>query len=233
MDALGDLLDPDAERPAVASPARASRPISLGEFTRTARKTGNYLRHLGVGRGVTVAVADDRAPEPLYALFGAALLGATVRFGSAGDDWRVLVGPTADVVGRSAPPGATRVAYGDPPSDPSVAHFGTDVWSENPAFPEGDVTQDDPLLVVGERAVAHGDLLDAAGEVVERAELTDDDRVAVRASLARPGTVAAGVVAPLLAGATVLLPGDGSRGTVTVTDGDAPEGRVVRPGDLL
>ena len=57
-----------------------------------------------------------------------------------------------------------------------------------------------------------------------------DDEMAVRASLARPETVVAGVVAPLLAGATVLLPDDETVGSVAVADSDAPEERVVAVG---
>lgn len=232
MDSLADLLDTDADRTAIEHPARASHPIPLGQFSKTAYKTGNYFRHLGVGPGATVAVADDRAPEPLYALFGAALLGATVRFGPTEGDWRVLVGPTVDVADRSTAPGSKRLAYGERPTDPAVAHFGTGVWSENPTFPDdGDVGREDPLLETADDTWSHGEVLDAAQTVVERADLTDDDAVAVRASLSNPGTIVAGVVAPLLAGATVLLPAQETVGTiaVAVADGDAPESRTVAP----
>jgi hypothetical protein len=62
--------------------------------------------------------------------------------------------------------------------------------------------------------------------------------VAVRATLSTPGVVAAGVVAPLLSGATVLLPDaadpDAVTGTVAiVADGaTAPEPVCVDPGEL-
>jgi hypothetical protein len=56
--------------------------------------------------------------------------------------------------------------------------------------------------------------------------------VAVRASLADPGTVVAGVVAPLIAGAAVLFPDEDSVGDFAVVDGDAPESAVRRPADV-
>jgi hypothetical protein len=63
--------------------------------------------------------------------------------------------------------------------------------------------------------------------VVDEAELTDEDLVALRSSLTEPGAVVAGVLAPLSVGATVLLPQTDLTGTVAVTDGDAPEPRVL------
>ena len=229
MDSLADLLDPRSDRTAIEQPAHSSHPISLGQFTTTAYKTGNYLRHLGVGPGTTVAIADDRAPESLYALFGAALLGATVRFGPTDDDWRVLVGPTADVADQSTPPGSTRLAYGDQPDDPTIAHFGTDVWSENPAFPDDHVEREANLLEMARGTYTHGAVLDTAQTIVEGGVLTDDDIVVVRVPLSNVGAVAVGIVAPLLAGATILLPASNEVGTVAVGIGDAPEPRVVDP----
>lgn len=233
MDSLAEFLDSRSDRTAIDHPARSSQPISLGQFSRTAYKTGNYLRHLGVGPGATVAIADDLAPEPLYALFGAALLGATARFDAADDDWRVLVGPTAEVGDRPTPPGSTRIGYGDRPADPAIAHFGTNVWSENPTFPHSDVGREDSLLLTDGEPWTHGELLDAAQEIVERGDVTNEDVMAVRAPLSNPGTVAAGIVAPLLVGATILLPTLDAVGTVAVAsgDGDVPESRVVGTDD--
>jgi hypothetical protein len=115
------------------------------------------------------------------------------------------------------------------------------VWSENPAFPPTDVSPADPVLATGERVYTHADLLAAAGAVVERAGVDAEDRVALRAPLADPGAVAAGLVAPLLAGASIVLPGvtaggdgaaaveDAAIGDVAVAAGDTPEERVIDP----
>jgi len=56
--------------------------------------------------------------------------------------------------------------------------------------------------------------------------------VAVRASLADPGAVVAGLVAPLVAGVTVLLPGDtDATGTHAVASGaTVPEPERIDPG---
>ncbi|WP_132057511.1 hypothetical protein [Halorussus amylolyticus] len=63
--------------------------------------------------------------------------------------------------------------------------------------------------------------------------LEPGDEVAVRASLADPGTVVAGVLAPLLAGAAMLLPDEGATGDFAVAVGDAPEKTVVRPSEVV
>lgn len=234
MNVLGDLLDPADERTVVERPEFSAGETSMAQFTRTAWKTGNYFRHLGVRAGSTVAVSDDLAPEALYALFGAALLGATVRFVEPDDSWRVAVVPTAAVDRWSVPPGSTLVAYGGRPTDPSVAHFGTEIWSENPAFPEdGTVDRNDPLLVAEDVAYTHGDVLDTAEQIAKKTPLTDADSVAIRSPLAHPGTIVAGVVAPVLAGATIVVPDGDAVGTTAVAVGAAvPEPRRIAPDDV-
>ncbi|MFC7045078.1 hypothetical protein ACFQH6_06285 [Halobacteriaceae archaeon GCM10025711] len=89
------------------------------------------------------------------------------------------------------------------------------------------VDPESAVLTTTDGAFSHRAVLAAAERVVDETDLGDGDEMAVRASLARPETVVAGVVAPLLAGATVLLPGDEAVGSVAVADGDAPEERVV------
>jgi hypothetical protein len=77
-------------------------------------------------------------------------------------------------------------------------------------------------------------VLAAARAVVERVGLDTDTRVVVRGSLSEPRVVVAGLVAPILAGGTVVVPADGSvAGDVAVVDADgAPEDRVCRAGDV-
>ncbi|MFC3478593.1 class I adenylate-forming enzyme family protein [Halobacterium litoreum] len=219
-DVVGSLDDPD--RPAV----RAGRVHDARETRSRIYKTGNALRHRGVREDAGVAILDVAAPQAIHAFFGAALLGSTVRFGpDRVVESRVLAGPTERLGEYDLPPGGQRVGWGSPPADPSWMHFERDVWSENPAFPEPDVTAATGVLP----GVTHGELVAAAESVA--AELDGEDVVAVRAPLSHPGTVAAGVVAPLVAGASVLLPSDGETGTVAVTTGDAPEERAILPDD--
>jgi hypothetical protein len=126
-----------------------------------------------------------------------------------------------------------------------VAHFERDVWSENPAFPETPIDPETVALVAGgdvaeeERRLSHVNLLTTAREVADDWGLEPGYVVAIRAPLAEPGAVVAGVVAPLLEGATILLPaGNGkakseATGDYAVGASDSPESDVVRTGAIL
>ncbi|WP_232687535.1 hypothetical protein [Halobacterium zhouii] len=222
METLADVVTAldDPEQPVL----RVSRVYDAREVRSRAYKTGNALRHRGVRAGSTVAVVDDRSENPLFCLLGAALLGARVRFDPAESaEARVLAGPTGDLGEYDLPTGGQRVGWGAPPDNPSWMHFERDVWSENPAFPEPTVSAGDGLLP----DVTHGDALAAARSTADR--LDEDDVVALRAPLSTSGTVVAGVVAPLLAGASILFPESDDVGTVAVSEGGAPEARVVDP----
>ena len=257
-DALGDLVARErrSDAPALVVPG-AGRRYDYRRFCTTAYKTGNFWRRLGVHASpesanvdspraertkadATVAVAADPAPEPVFALFGAALLGGRAEFvretpaGSLGA--RVAVAPREAVASYDLPSGGQRVAYGGPPEDPSVAHFERDVWSENPAFPESPVDPEAVALVASDRTFSHADLLASARSVADRWGLEPGDEVAVRASLAQPGAVVAGVLAPLLAGAAVLFPDEDAAGDVAVVgdeDEKWPESRTLAASDVL
>jgi hypothetical protein len=166
----------------------------------------------------------------VLSLFGAALLAAPVRFldGAPDEDTRAVVVPSGSE-GVELPPGGQRVVYGDPPDDPSVSYFERDVWSQNPTEPPDPVAPDDVALRAGDE-YTHRDLLVAAEGVVGEWGLEPGESVAVRAPLTHPGTVAAGVVAPLLAGGVVLLPDESTEGDYAV--GPGPESGVD-PEDVL
>jgi hypothetical protein len=241
MDALGDLVARDRRSAdgALSAP-RERRAYDYRRFCTTAWKTGNFWRRRGLHADATVAVADDPEPEAVFAFLGAALLGARTRFGAPGDvDARIAVAPRGTVDGYDLPPGGQRVAYGGPPDDPSVAHFERDVWSENPAFPETPVDPESIALVAAgdgsDREYAHADLLPAARAVADDWSLAPGDEVAVRAPLADPGTIVAGVVAPLIAGAAILLPDDEAVGDYAVVSGsdDASESRTVAASTVI
>lgn len=237
MDVLGALLA--RSRRGELGDALALRHAPTGRhydyhrFCTTAWKVGNLLRNEGVRGGATVVVAPVPSPEALLTLAGTALLGATVRLDPTdASGAKALVAPTDRLDDYDPGPGTRLVGYGDDPSDPAVARFERDVWSENPTEPPDEVVPDDALLAAGGRTYAHREVLDAARTVADGWSLTDDDAVAVRSSLTHPGTVAAGVVAPLLVGGTVLVPGDGTTGAFAVADGDTSEPSVA-PGDVL
>jgi hypothetical protein len=232
MDVLGDLVARErrTDQPLVRFDEGPSGAYTAHKFCTDAWKTASLFRYNGVGPGRTVAIADDHDPPALLSLFGAALLGAQVRFGPDRDAEltdRLLVADADDIGDWDVAPGTKRVAYNGPPDDPSVAHFERDIWSENPTMPPDGPDPDEDVLVTDEQSYTHATLLAAADDVVDDAGLTDEDVVALRASLTDPGAVVAGVLAPIAVGATILLPSDGLTGTVAVTDGDAPESRVI------
>ena len=187
-------------------------------FCTTAWKTGNFLRHQGVRDGVVVGVADDRTTQPLLTLFGTALLGGATRFGEVDPAGvQALVSPAAEADAAGVPAGTHRVGYGAEPEDPAVAHFGRDVWSENPSFPPVERDPETPALATADATYSHRELIEAAERVVDEYDVTAEDSVAVRASLTHPGTVVAGVLAPLVAGGAVALDApDGARADATL-----------------
>ena len=231
MDKLGDLVTRErrSDDTALVAP-RENRRYDYHRFCTTAWKTGNFWRRRGVHDEATVAVADDPEPEVVFSFLGAALLGARTRFGLSDSlDARVVAAPSDEIGDYEVAPGCQRVGYGGPPDDPAVAHFERDVWSENPAFPETPVESEAVALVAGDEEFSHADLLGAGREVADDWDLEPGDEVAVRAPLARPGTVVAGVVAPLVAGAAICFPDGEATGDFAVADSDAPEETVVRP----
>jgi len=220
---LGDVLARErrSERPALRG---GGRELDYRRFITTAWKAGNFLRHLGVRTGSAVGVVG-RTPTTVLSLFGATALGASVSIDPAEDDaFRAVIAPTEQVDGYEA---GNRVGYGTEPEDPETSYFERDVWSENPVAPPETVAPDAPALVGAERTWTHAELLAAARNTVNK--LAPSDTVACRAPLSDPGAVAAGVVAPLLVGACVLLPADGDTGTVAVANGDTPEARTLTP----
>lgn len=235
MYVLGDLIARErrSDRPALRVPA-LDRRLSYRDVCATAAKVGNFLSYLGVRRGGRVAVAPDPRPEPVAALLGAALLGAVTRFDARTPEARVVVASRSREGEVDLPPGGRLVVYGDPPSSSTVFYWERDVWSENPAFPSGDVSSENPALAVDGGAYSHETLLSAARRTAATVDLDDDDAVAVRAPLSHPGVVVAGVLAPLSVGAAVLFPDGESVGTVAVSAAaDAPEPTVVRPEESL
>lgn len=237
MNTLGDLVARDRRSSALALCVPAlGRDYSYRDFCTTAWKAGNFLSFLGVRSGGRVAIEPDPLPEPLLTFFGAALHGATTTFDPSDGDVRAVVVPERRESEFADVAGTKRVVYGGPPTDPGVSHWEKEVWSENPAFPPTDVDPDTAALAVGDDNYSHRTLLDAADRVVADFELTDADEVVVRASLADPGTVVAGVLAPLSVGATVVFPepdDDDSQGTLAVTDADADVDDACVPEDRL
>lgn len=233
MNVLGDLVARERRSDAIAlrAPDRRATDIDYRRLCTNVWKTGNFLSHVGVRRGRTVAVDPAPTPETLCSLFGAAMLGAPVALGDPPEDARAWVGPAERA--SDAPDGCKRVVYGGDPPSPSDVSFEREVWSENPVEPPDRVSPDDVALRTDADDLSHAETLDAAARVVDRWELDADATVAVRAPLSHPGAVVGGVVAPLLAGGTVLLPDAEAVGGYAVAEGAAPERARLAPGDVF
>ena len=242
MDAVGDLLARDrrSDRPALAI---GDRERSYHELITNAYKAGNVLRYHGVGEGRPLAAAPVPDLPPVLAFLGAALLGAGARFDpaagvDAGD--RLLLVPAAEQAAYAPPPGTKLAVFGGEPADAETMNWEESVWSENPAFPPTDVDPETPLLLGdhGGDSVSHGAALAAAAEVVELHGLGPDSRVVLRSSLADPGAVVAGLLAPLTVGGVAVLADPSAsasapRGDLAVTDDVAPEPDQISPEAVL
>ncbi|WP_435345296.1 AMP-binding protein [Haloarchaeobius sp. HRN-SO-5] len=234
METLADVLARDrrGDAPALAADGRTAQRYDYRRFLTTAWKAGNFLHKQGVRTGDTVAVVGAPRAQPVLAFLGASLLGAMTRFDPPTDvDARALVAPADELHRYDLPAGAQYVGYGDDPTDPAHWYWEKEVWSENPTMPPEPAAPDDPILDDGERTYSHADLLSGARWTRGYLSLSSDDRVVVRARLSHPGTVAAGVVAPLLVGAAIRLePAD--EGVVVVESADAETDRSVRVEDV-
>ena len=226
MTVLGDLVGRDRRSGRVALRIAArDREVSYRDFCTTAWKAGHALSHQGVHEGSRVALAPDPEPQIIETLFGAALLGAHVTF-DVDASGRVVMGHV-DREATLADSTRKVLVYGGAPDAATTTHWEGVVWSENPSMPPGERSPDDPVLCHEGSALTHRDLLTRAERVVDDAGLDAETAVALRASLADPRAVVAGVIAPLLAGGTVVLPGDEAAADVAVSGDPVPETRRI------
>jgi len=237
----------DREGAVISVPERATD-YSYAEFCTGVWKSGNLLRHYGLREGADSAVAvgpkagdgdspwrgDERetdkkrlegwpdSADPLLATLGAGVLGAPVDLTPpSASDSRTLVLPAGWVDRYDPAPGCSVLAYGGPPGRPGVAHFERERWSENPIEPPDPAGPGVPFV----GGLAQGELLDAAASVVEKTGIGSGDRLALCAPLRTAGAVAAGLLAPMLVGATAVLAGpdctyEGAVAAVIGSEGD-------------
>jgi len=212
------------EGPVVQIPTRKT-PYTYSDFAPNVWKSGNLLGHYGVHPGAEVTVlagpkegdaageVSDRidSADPIFAILGATLVGATVRLqpvepvGS-----RALVCPAAWVDRYDTEPSCSIIAYGGPPDGASTVHFETEMWSENPIEPPESVEADDAAVRTADGTYSHENLLDVATAIAGEYGLGADDRVILDAPLTEPGALVAGVLTPLSVGATVTVAGHAS-----------------------
>lgn len=203
-------------------------PYSYRELCTNAWKAANLLGHYGVHSvgelavevGLKTTETEEHSPtnpvqnrrgeldaaEPLLAVLGGAILGASVDLTPEEPvDTPVLVAPADWDIGRTK--SCTRLSYGGPPTDPAVAHFERSVWSENPIEPPERVDPGDEALKFDGETWTHEELLAVVTDLVDDHDIAADSRVVLAADLTEPGGFVAGVLAPLAVGATVVVPG--------------------------
>lgn len=239
MDVIGDLVARERRSDDLAvEVASRSGSYSYEKCCTSAWKSGNLLRHYGVRSDATVAIdaGDSPSPPPVVAFLGAALLGATARYVESDTEipegTRAALVPEDRAADYDPEPGVQVLAYGGPVDDPRVAHFEREVWSENPTMPPDEVDPESAALATADREFTQARLLDAAESVVADYRLDADDRVVLRSPLTEPGTVAAGILAPLWAGGTVTLDPEAT-GTIAVSSDECPEERRIDPGEVV
>lgn len=248
MRTVNDVLSSISAEPTVLSTGK--REYDGTRFIETVYKTGNYLRYSGVHSGAVVELVPVRAPETIFALLGTALLEGQVAFDGEwtakrsttgertdregpGDEEgpTAIVGPTDTLEKAAIPAGSTAIGFGDPPTDPAMAYFEREVWSENPFFPETDPDPTRAFLTSGGSIHDFASILEWASNVAQYFD--PRDRVAMRAPIGIAGSIVAGVIAPLVAHAMILLPDEADRGTVAISTGTPPEERVVDPESVV
>lgn len=250
MQVLSELVAAGRERDGVlfSTPER-SAPYSYRDFCTNVWKGGNLMRHYGVREGMAVAVVvgpknptegDEPGylrdcPDGLLAMLAATMDGAVADLAPGTEvDAKALVAPAAWLDRYDLAPGTKALAYGGPSDDPTVAQFERELWSENPLQPPGERAPDDPALRDAGGTYTHGELLAASEQVVEENSIGAETTVAVRAPVTSVGTVVAGLLAPMRAGATVRF-GDDAASDMAVATGEeeVPEKAVIRPRDLM
>ena len=208
MDVVGDLLARDRRSRDLAIVTPDGRERTYHDLITNAYKAANVLRYLGAREGATVAVHPDPGFHPTLAFLGAAGLGASVRFDpaaglDAGD--RVVLVPTAEESTADPAPGTNLAVFGGPPARPETTHWEQELWSENPGMVPSTVEPADPVVSGPGSPISHQRLLALADAATRTAAIDADTRVVVRAPITDHRALAAGVVAPLVTGGTVVL----------------------------
>lgn len=249
MDTLKDLVAAcrDASGTVIETPHRTA-PYTYDDFVPNVWKSGNLLGHYGIHPSASVTVvagpkdaaADEQtrrvdAADPLLAIAGAPLVGATVQLEPTEPvESRVLVLPAGWTERFELTPQCTQIAYGGPPEEADVIHFEQEMWSENPIEPPEQVTPDDPALVDSENAYSHDNLLTAAMGLVEEFELDAESHIGFDAEVVEVGAVVP-LFATLVAEATLKLQQPGTESgdvDMLVTDGEVTGKNVVEVSTL-
>ncbi|MFC4405584.1 AMP-binding protein [Haloarchaeobius iranensis] len=229
METLADVLARDrrSDAPALFADGPTTQRYDYRRFLTTAWKTGNLLHKRGVRTGAEVAIVPSPRAQPVLTFLGASLLGAVTTFDPPkAVEARAFVAPTDRLGEFDIAPGTATVGYGTDPENPAHDYWEGGVWSENPTMPPEPTAPSDPILDDGDRQYTHGDLVAGAEWAADELGLTAENTVVVSGRVASPAVLAAGVIAPLVAGASIRLD-DGDEDAVAVAEGASVD---VSPG---
>lgn len=234
MEVLGDLVADD-ESIGVDSPLCLEIPgepptrYTVDRFARTAHKTGNFLARHGLGPDRPLGLVDDSAAVPVLGFYAAGLLGAPVVVDPPKlEEVACVLGPMAWFETVDVPASTEGVGYGGQGEDPRITRFEETVPRENAGFPPTSIDPSTPLIRTVDQSFSHEAVLETARRVRSEHVLEPGDRVSVWAPLADPGTIVAGLVAPVLADATIVLTAERTEGDVVVTH-ETIDGRHIDP----
>lgn len=235
MEVLGDVLlaresGTTEHSSRLEIPGDSSTRYTSERFSRMAKKTANYLARYGLGPDRPLGLVDDTAPAPVLGLYAAGLLGAPVGFGvSAIENVACLIGPMALLERLDIPPRIEVVGYGIPGDDPRIPSFEETVTRENPGFLRTPIDRSTPLIQTDDQPYNHRAVLDSAKRVVSEHSLDAGNRVTVRAPMSEPGTIVTGLVAPVIADATIVLSKSRNHGDVLLEDEKSVDARQIDP----
>ncbi|SDJ48331.1 hypothetical protein SAMN05216226_10429 [Halovenus aranensis] len=254
FETLKDIVAAGRNRESTAlDVVRRPAPYSYHKLCTNVWKAGNLLGHYGVHSVGELAVevgpkrtddesenADDvgmrgtiDAAEPLLAILGGAIIGGVADMTPAEPvDAPALVAPAHWDIEATA--GCTRLAYGGPPSEPSVSHFERLVWSENPIEPPEPVTPTDDAVRFDGDTWTHEELLAVVSNLVDEYGIDEAAHVVLDADVTTPGGFVAGLLTPLAAGTPIVVPEGApqewdelSDDDCIVTDDTTAENRLV------
>jgi hypothetical protein len=226
METFSALVDsiPDSDRPILRS---GGNTYTAKRFRRMVYKTANFLRYRGVHERSSIALADVHTPQTVFSFLGVGLLGGSINFGlDAVVDAHMVIGPTHEVEALDVSETTSLVGFEAPPEDPRIAFFEREIWSETAHLPPGDLDPGRRIFdesSVGTQRCVVSTALDQADSFGSRS------MIAVRESFTDRGTPIAGILAPLIADATILLPTGDQTGTIAISSDPAPEPDRIDP----
>lgn len=220
MDVLGDLAVREqwSRTPAVRAPGRV---YTHHDLYTSVRKVATFFAYFGAGSGGHVDIEPEAQPETVLALLGATRVGAVANLTPTGEG-QIIVTPADKEDQYELAPGQNGIVYDGYPNSPGFVEWELDVWDGSARTgPRLETARGDAALRTKDRTYSHGELLDAADRVIEEYDVDEDTEVAIRAPMGNPGTIAAGVVAPLKVGGTVVFPATDDLGDIGVGFGVA------------